>query len=338
MTVKVRVGGAWKSITQLCPKIAILYKQIVSVSVRVEGAWRATAQSIIQSWIKSDATSKPGYANVDGAGNVYVTGYYSIMKYNSAGVLQWTNSAYSYCRESVVDSAGNFYMLANDVLVKLNSAGVFQWQNNTYAYANGIAIDAVGNVYVGYHDITLCVIKFNSSGGIVWICPSAYTFVSRLCVDSAFNVFVAVSESIGNPNLIKINSAGVIQWTKTTFDVTIDVGVDLSGSIYIFSLLDPPDGPTLRKLNSSGVEIWKKTGMPRAVNMKIDIAGNIYIACANAAGSVNLQKYNTYGVLLWSLTDTGNCQWVFVDSKQAVYACYNDWAAQNIVRKLLPLF
>jgi hypothetical protein len=113
---------------------------------------------------------------VDGAGNVYVTGYsedpttnsdYATVKYNPSGVEQWVaryDGPGNGCDEAiaiVVDESGNTYITGSSyrtgtdyATVKYNSSGVEQWverydgpaNGNDYAYT--IAIDGSDYVYV----------------------------------------------------------------------------------------------------------------------------------------------------------------------------------------------
>ncbi len=116
--------------------------------------------------------------NVDAAGNVYVTGGdqktiynsdYLTVKYNAAGVQQWTarfNGSANDNDEALalaVDQSGNVYVTGyvNGVspswdieTIKYNASGVQQWANkykgakDSADVGNAIALDANGNVYV----------------------------------------------------------------------------------------------------------------------------------------------------------------------------------------------
>lgn len=77
----------------------------------------------------------------DGAGNVYIIGGImpmQLIKYNSAGVLQWTfNTPYdttSWLGTFATDLAGNSYVSqgSSAKLLKVNTAGTQQWSVNSY--------------------------------------------------------------------------------------------------------------------------------------------------------------------------------------------------------------
>ncbi len=117
---------------------------------------------------------------VDNAGNVYVTGY-SIgtgttnnrdiitIKYNSAGIEQWTQRYNGYGTNNdepsgiVIDNAGNVYVTGytigasgyrDCITLKYNSAGIQQWLKkynglgNNDDGASAIAVNNAGNVYI----------------------------------------------------------------------------------------------------------------------------------------------------------------------------------------------
>jgi len=174
------------------------------------------------------------YANsiaVDGSGNVYVTGE----SYGSG-----TN--YDYCT------------------IKYNSAGVQQWTARYYGPGNGedgacsIALDGTGNVYVtGYsYDygtrFDYCTIKYNSSGVQQWVARyngpgNDDDEANSITIDNSGNLYVT-GASIGSGTwydycTIKYNSSGVQQWIAryngqgNDDDVAYSIAVDGSGNVYV---------------------------------------------------------------------------------------------------------
>jgi hypothetical protein len=142
---------------------------------------------------------------VDVSGNVYVAGCsqgvngnldYFTIKYNSAGVRQWTaryngpGNGDDIINALAVDGAGNIFVTGASMgstgnpdyaTIKYNSAGVRQWVRRYNAAANNedeakdIAVDAAGNVYVtgnsygakGNHDYF--TIEYNGAGVQQWV-------------------------------------------------------------------------------------------------------------------------------------------------------------------------
>lgn len=108
--------------------------------------------------------------------------YNSIVKYNSAGTLQWKKTVYPASGQQsgytggAIDSSGNVYAVGRSsanytnagVIVKVDSAGNFSWCREItqdFTQFSKAAVDSSGNVYV---TLSNGVIKINSSGSIVW--------------------------------------------------------------------------------------------------------------------------------------------------------------------------
>ncbi|MDZ7292347.1 MAG: SBBP repeat-containing protein [candidate division KSB1 bacterium] len=167
---------------------------------------------------------------VDGAGNVYVTGYsqavgipadYLTIKYNAAGIQQWIaryngpGNSEDYARALAVDSAGNVYVTGasfsgtNDdfATVKYNADGVQQWvayyngPGNGHDIAQAMAVDGTGNVYVTGRGtgagpfFDYATVKYNRDGTELWRAHyngpgNDNDDVQALAVDGAGNVYV----------------------------------------------------------------------------------------------------------------------------------------------------
>jgi len=115
------------------------------------------------------------------------------MKYNSAGVMLWTNatdysSGNDMIRDVEVDSQDNIIVVGNDVIpgnnewriVKFNSAGSVLWENVTDYTSNGdisygvgvdtknnIIVAGIENSFVG-GDSKMRVMKYSSAGSELW--------------------------------------------------------------------------------------------------------------------------------------------------------------------------
>ncbi len=250
----------------------------------------------------------PSSTAVDGAGNVYITGYTQ-----SVAAIATTGA-----HQTMFAGTEDVY------LAKFNSTGAIQWA--TYYgdvgqdHAYGVATDASGNVYVagrttsssgiatsGAHDTSIAIddaflVKFSSSGIRQW---STYygggggEVAFSVATDASGNVFIAGKTTSSTD----IATAGAYQ---TTF---------LGGTGYNCDAF-------LAKFSSVGTRIWATyyggVDDDNAYDMAIDATGNVYItgytisttgiATSGAhqttfGGGPNdafLAKFNSTGVIQWS--------------------------------------
>ncbi len=222
---------------------------------------------------------------LDQTGNIYVTGTsfagrdpageedYLTIKYNPAGVQQWTARYNGPVSEPdrataiAVDKAGNSYVTGYSqgvgldiATVKYNTNGTQQWvarydgpaHSSDIAYA--VALDNAGNVYVAGSDQAIiyntdfCTIKYNSSGVQQW--EARYAGATKdndeafaLAVDVTSNVYVTGYINGVSPSwdiaTIKYNSAGAQQWVEKYDgaghgnDNGAAIGVDAGGNVYV---------------------------------------------------------------------------------------------------------
>jgi uncharacterized delta-60 repeat protein len=221
----------------------------------------------------------------DQTGNVYVTGTsfagrdpigeedYLTIKYNPAGVQQWTARYNGPISEPdratalAVDKTGNCFVTGYSrgvdldiATVKYNTNGTQQWvarydgpaHSGDISYA--IALDNSGNVYVAGSDQAIiyntdfCTIKYNSSGVQQW--EARYASATKdndeayaIAVDAGSNVYVTGYINGVSPSwdiaTIKYNSGGAQQWIQKYDgpghgnDNGAAVGVDASGNVYV---------------------------------------------------------------------------------------------------------
>ncbi|MBS4015906.1 MAG: SBBP repeat-containing protein [Candidatus Latescibacteria bacterium] len=201
------------------------------------------------------------YANaiaIDIVGNVYIAGVcfspgssynYLTIKYNSEGIMQWSQTYNGTANGSdaataiAVDELGNVYVTGRNfgtntnrdyVTIKYNSQGQEQWvqryngTGNGEDAANAIAVDNFANVYVTGSSIgagsgrDYTTIKYNAAGQEQWVqryngTANGDDVAYALFVDNWENVYATgASHGIGSSVdylTVKYDANGNEQWT-----------------------------------------------------------------------------------------------------------------------------
>lgn len=231
-----------------------------------------------------------------------------------------------------VDSSGNVYAAGG------------QYGNGTYTYGG---VNAIGFASAASN---IMIVKYDASGTVQWVITNTAgtngTRIYALAVDSSGNLYAAGSQnanisytyggvsrtgSVTNFNalLIKIDSAGVVQWVRSTSTGTSPnefqaVATDSAGNIYAAGYLSSAitntyDGASvtgsfgggknvlLVKYLSNGTGSWARSVNTGAAasefkGVAVDSAGNIY-----AAGSqTNTGNYDYSGQIAAGASTTTN--------------------------------
>lgn len=262
-----------------------------------------------------------GRVAVDSSGNSYLsgndfgsTGGPIVFKFNSSGVLQWqrgirnvAGTAEEYGRSSyaraLVDYQGNILLtgdtagpgggVSQALIVKCDPSGNIIWQRGLYnAYAGyiigyGLSTDPSGNVYLtGYtFDETYgrvgVVVKYSSSGSLLWQRGIASYETRDVATDSSGNVYVvgATGEYTANSQetfIVKYDANGTVLWQRTigspgyTYSLQINVvgdkiyinGYGIGGSTSGIIAVLPTDGSLTGTYPLAGGQVtYRASGM-----------------------------------------------------------------------------
>lgn len=281
----------------------------------------------------------------------------------------WGGTDNDRCSSVAVDSSNNVYILGTTVsfgagysdiaLVKYDNTGVEQWNRiwggSDLDYGYGIAIDSSDNMYLagttlsfGAGEYDLVLVKYDNSGVKYWSRTwggSDLDYGEAVAVDSLENVYlVGTTNSFGagysDMVLVKYNSSGVQQWSRTWGGNNMDYGegvaVDSSENVYVmgatYSFGAGNYDMVLVKYDNSGIQQWNRTwggiDLDFGHGVAIDSSDNIYLAGKTKNFGVEgtdmiLVKYDNSGVQQWSRTWGGIRQeWGFevaVDSLNNIY-------------------
>ncbi|MCW3070327.1 MAG: hypothetical protein JWO44_217 [Bacteroidetes bacterium] len=254
---------------------------------------------------------------LDGAGNVFVTGF--------------------------TDSDNTISVNENYTTIKYSASGTQLWQANYNGAGNltdipaGLTIDGSGNVFVtgksnNGSDDDYATVKYNSLGVQQWIQRydggQGDDRAAAIKVDAASNVYITGRTFNGSDDdyaTIKYNSLGVQQWLKLYDgllgdDRAIDLAADGSGNVYVTgkSSFGAADDILTVKYDGSGIQQWVANydggtnGNDAPAKILIDGAGNVLVAGQSDIGTAlipnndyTILKYNSSGIQLWAISYNG---------------------------------
>ncbi len=255
--------------------------------------WTATYNS------SNDSTDRATDIAVDASGNVYVTGRsidggtpndYLTIKYNSAGVAQWT--------------------------ARFNGAGPYEYFSD-----NLIALDELGNIYVAgtnWGDNTqiwnYVTVKYNNNGAIIWSAhfdPGGSGNTDNpyaIKCDNSGSVIVT-GRSLYDYTTVKYNSSGVEQWVAEESagnGSPTGLDIDIFGNIYIIGISDGGDGGLRAiKYSPAGTKLWDVNYLSPGSPSDLEYHNSGYIYVTGSTGSFS----ESYCTLLKLSAASGGIVW-----------------------------
>lgn len=290
-------------------------------------------------------------------------GFILLGKVNSSGILLWKRiyskpgiDSGDHPVSMVLDNQNNILILNHShgyttgidmSILKYDQNGNLLWDYfyttpggiNSHDQPNALTVDAQGNCILtgfttsGFYIDSITTIKLSSAGSLQWVKKFAQYSIrlnSGECIisDNQNNVYVGgaindTSNGFLNAVLIKYNSSGVLQWTRSyngisnNTDCFLDLKMDSQGNIVASGAADDiynydSASVLLTKYTSGGNLIWsqvfhtiapfgeigKKILMDNSDN--IYIMGQTHIYPYSYYSNTFILKYNSFGNLLWN--------------------------------------
>ena len=236
---------------------------------------------------------------IDVDNNIIITGssaiiandfYYALlMKYNSAGVLQWM----------ILDSGGVHLARRMGMVVRTDSDGNIYWGQR-----HGTNISSTG-----------LLVKFSPGGSLLW--QSQTGKVYGIVIGQDGYIYAGGNKS-GNYFLEKYSPSGSLIWSDTLkfgpgsgTDSRPKMTADYHNNIYFSGILSTQSGLKILKINTSGNILWQDSNSISAsttFSILSDTSGNAYLA-GSKYNFTNYDfcviKYSSTGSLIWAGIYTG---------------------------------
>jgi Beta-propeller repeat len=236
---------------------------------------------------------------LDGAGNVYVTGFsqnatgnldYATIKYATNGSQLWatryvaTNTTFAQPTSLVLDTNTNVVITGSAGTVKYDNNGNQLWI--APYLGNTVAVDVSNNVFVSGFATNLGVVKLNSAGSSLWQVSQSVAYVATnigqsISLDTNGNCYVASYTTFFNNSVgpyfygsaIKYNANGLQLWTNQfeygdyAEPLIQSTALDASNNFYV--LLNNVSGPyatpysSFKFAGSTGALLWQASDPAR---------------------------------------------------------------------------
>jgi hypothetical protein len=162
----------------------------------------------------------PGPLAVDSSGNVYInvfgfnSGTFTIVKYNTSGILQWqqTRAVASNNVCMVCDSSGNLYVAFVNTyilyIMKLTSAGAITWQRQITGTSTSVVWGMYGNSSSKVDKYDNLYLNVGAPNNITMRIPSSGAFTGTYVLNSISYTIAASSLSFTSGTVV--DSAGAV--------------------------------------------------------------------------------------------------------------------------------
>ena len=308
----------------------------------------------------STMDSKGNVIVVGKSPNLYNDDELVIIKYNQNGNQVWkSHDVYSTVNAICTDISGNIFLTGYNFLTKWNSEGIEVWSkvfpDTSFSGGEGMSLvsDIEGNIYVAVLGIypntngDFVTLKYNTDGEIIWMAhyegTDVYDYPSFISIDNQHNVYVAgeIQQPWGyHKVVIKYDSLGEEQWISNIDSLRDDINsmtIDNFGSVY---LSGTRNGKLfVSEYNTNGELQWyRELNNGYENKLFIDSRKNIYTVgttydSTDDYSNITTVKIDSTGNIIWSEQfDNGHDDEaidLFVDSMENVYVCGSTVSEMN---------
>lgn len=270
-----------------------------------------------QLWIRNGDNTWIDQVVTDGHDNIYISGFESLTKYDSAGHIQWTKNK----GHVSLDKDDNVYTYGEDTLRKFSPDGHLVWEVKEPGLLASGTVDGAGNRFQlvvnsnprpPFQPLETQLFKLGGDGRQLWaaqVVPVPRSALLGSVVDDNGNVYLFYHPSVANdregPGVIvtKFTKEGGKEYTIEEGEYHNDPYVNpRTGFLYFMGGV----GRTARAFNvtaydPSGRKIWtKRVHGPESLQAVTgDSAGNIYVA-GSAARDLRVTKVSSDGIERWT--------------------------------------
>ena len=265
----------------------------------------------------------PGAMGIDSAGNIYVTGNFSLPSI-TIGATTLTNT-------NILDSTSDIF------IAKYNSSGTPVWAKSfgsmSYDDPSALAVDQGGNAYLtglygsspftigttALSDSARFLAKFDNNGNLLWgeninasLDPAAIT------TDVSGNIYTSGNVS-GTPGSITILNADTL--TNTGYTNAFIAKYDPSGNIQWGKIATSPGGNHGFDIS---VDLDNHLWVTGSMGDTLNISGNTFAEPTGSFDPSFIAEYNTSGTYLTCLTlpsGGDDASDIIVDNRGNFYDC-----------------
>jgi len=226
--------------------------------------------------------------------------------------LDWVQAYSGWGERLALGPAGNIYVLGEDTLLKYTAAGVLLWSASWEAWEGArLTVAADGSVYVAGNNIQtpqdMILAKYDSAGGQLWLRHHGNNVEARgVALGPQGQVYVlGVGRYASSPSFVVTFAAAGTPLGEEVLTEFYYYGIatDTGGDIYLTGKL-VGGGPLIARYGPSWeMRWWRNLPSTSGEHLTVDADGNVFVI-----GYSRLYKYSGGGSLRWSRSLPGSGQ------------------------------